>query len=1019
MTDVNYTPEFDPVDVDGDYGSTGGDITVPTFHDIKPFRFWCQKALPLVYDDSLSYYEVLCKVVNYLNNMMTNLTTGTGAITQFANQFVINQQFLNDMATKLGQNTEELEDYINDRMDDFTTAYNELQDYVNQYFNNLDVQDEIDTKLDEMAESGQFNVLFDPVIQTWMEEETEYINTSVANQNSTLAQQNGRISTLEGRMDTFASLPSGSTSGNAELLDIRTNFLGETFASAGDAVRYSDMLAGGFKSLPFNVYDGDVSGSGVTTKTISIDTQDYRGLANLIAIVNTNEISSPVAGKEIDLEHFGNFLYGSNNVVPSDDNSHLISYYDDLGLIINHAYTIAVDGSYSRALLSFSIPQNYQYRYLQIECYYDEDAPTQALPMPPYIVYGSLWSKTAVDPTLSLTGEAADAKATGDALRELNERFENQSKTPFSNENYQSLAVSGKAVNFGSLSVGSDVPQPYNTNNFRTLYVSCAEGDVFSIKAVATAGVGLWCFVDASRKLLLRSTNNDYDASTPVEITAPTNATGLIINFSETTYTGSYVVKLGSKFRYYDTIESMTKDYTDTEINKLAYYTEADVNKPGLWEQGHIKIADGTDGASSAASFKMSIRTNGYLDARIQSLMILTFCAVRVFRYTQSDVFVDSTNYWGEQRIALPVNYKYRLMIQHENGPDITVSDAWFDVSFQSYEDAYARNVTSGNLALLGGYYQGLGQEYNLFERTALTSQIYAKYSEIIASDTCNYASMTKIGTASDSQDLYKVTLKPMQVSLSGVSPLPKIIIVAGQHGSEKSSVIGTLYFVRDLVQNWNKNSVLEYLHDNAEIIILPVANPYGFDHIEYKNANGVNLNRNYDYNFTPGDDPTAQSYGGLVPFDQPETQAIRDLVIANRDALMVIDYHVNTGGVAVSYPAINWLNLSKIDTYNRYLFKMVEAAYTHVSSITNHFITDYNLNTNGALCGTVTTGLNDTDGGVSSLKNWAESVIIPALTFEGFDGFPGTTSFTPEAEKACSELIGNWVVRAIYSMLN
>lgn len=33
---------------------------------IAEFRFWCQKVLPTVYDDSLSYYELLCKVVNAL-----------------------------------------------------------------------------------------------------------------------------------------------------------------------------------------------------------------------------------------------------------------------------------------------------------------------------------------------------------------------------------------------------------------------------------------------------------------------------------------------------------------------------------------------------------------------------------------------------------------------------------------------------------------------------------------------------------------------------------------------------------------------------------------------------------------------------------------------------------------------------------------------------------------------------------------------------------------------------------------
>ena len=42
---------------------------------VDSFRFWCQKVLPLVYDDSLSYYELLCKVVNYLNNTIADVNT--------------------------------------------------------------------------------------------------------------------------------------------------------------------------------------------------------------------------------------------------------------------------------------------------------------------------------------------------------------------------------------------------------------------------------------------------------------------------------------------------------------------------------------------------------------------------------------------------------------------------------------------------------------------------------------------------------------------------------------------------------------------------------------------------------------------------------------------------------------------------------------------------------------------------------------------------------------------------------
>lgn len=38
--------------------------------NLKYFHFWCQKVLPLVYDDSLSYYELLCKVVHYINDLI-------------------------------------------------------------------------------------------------------------------------------------------------------------------------------------------------------------------------------------------------------------------------------------------------------------------------------------------------------------------------------------------------------------------------------------------------------------------------------------------------------------------------------------------------------------------------------------------------------------------------------------------------------------------------------------------------------------------------------------------------------------------------------------------------------------------------------------------------------------------------------------------------------------------------------------------------------------------------------------
>lgn len=50
-------------------------------------RYWCQKILPAVYDDSLSYYELLCKVVDKLNEVVEQTNSNSDAIVELNRMF--------------------------------------------------------------------------------------------------------------------------------------------------------------------------------------------------------------------------------------------------------------------------------------------------------------------------------------------------------------------------------------------------------------------------------------------------------------------------------------------------------------------------------------------------------------------------------------------------------------------------------------------------------------------------------------------------------------------------------------------------------------------------------------------------------------------------------------------------------------------------------------------------------------------------------------------------------------------
>ena len=143
------------------------------YTNMGQFRFWCQKVLPLVYDDSLSYYELLCKVVNYLNDTITNV------------------------------------DAMGEATDNLYNAYMQLQEYVNIYFDNLSVQGEVNNKLNDMAIDGTLTELLEPYMG-------EYI-TTVAN----LTNQTANMQTQLSNLVLHAGNPESSS---AEIVQARDGF---------------------------------------------------------------------------------------------------------------------------------------------------------------------------------------------------------------------------------------------------------------------------------------------------------------------------------------------------------------------------------------------------------------------------------------------------------------------------------------------------------------------------------------------------------------------------------------------------------------------------------------------------------------------------------------------------------------------------------------------------------------------------------------------------------------------------
>ena len=149
---------------------------------------------------------------------------------------------------------------------------------------------------------------------------------------------------------------------------------------------------------------------------------------------------------------------------------------------------------------------------------------------------------------------------------------------------------------------------------------------------------------------------------------------------------------------------------------------------------------------------------------------------------------------------------------------------------------------------------------------------------------------------------------------------VPGILFVGSHHAREHLSTEIPLLLAKHLAENYKTNTNIQRLVNSRDIYIIPALNVdgklYDIKGRKYKrwrknrslndgsSAIGVDLNRNYDYQWgTGGSSKSMYSnvYMGPAPFSEPETTAIKSLIENKPNIRILLSYH--TYSELILYP--------------------------------------------------------------------------------------------------------------------
>ncbi|KAK3859034.1 hypothetical protein Pcinc_034809 [Petrolisthes cinctipes] len=148
-----------------------------------------------------------------------------------------------------------------------------------------------------------------------------------------------------------------------------------------------------------------------------------------------------------------------------------------------------------------------------------------------------------------------------------------------------------------------------------------------------------------------------------------------------------------------------------------------------------------------------------------------------------------------------------------------------------------------------------------------------------------------------------KRPLRVVKVSTGGPAVKPIIFIDGGIHAREWVSPATALFILHRLVEfGWQEPQLL----DRFDWFIMPMVNPDGYvytqkhDRLWRKSrsnlkssplCSGVDLNRNFGFKWSTGGSspqPCSSVYAGPEPFSEPESRALRDILLKNKKQLKI-----------------------------------------------------------------------------------------------------------------------------------